>query len=251
MKNQINALNLTNPLPAIPSSADVAGIELRMLPPYIRDNHTLLLRPFYRGMAKLYCLTLVISDAANQLSGLMDLNAFPRVGRHSFLPINKTIFYWEAGEGRVAPNQVHVMCSVIKSKGALREAGLVLEQAKADKEYKALVDELGSLNGEVATLTTVSNLTLQIASVVGRYLGQVQDSPLGTVVQSFTRLHGDWDRLGITPIKTRTQDVDFDFELIIRDHERGDHPAAAAESLAIASREFIKLEAVIPAMVPL
>jgi len=53
----------------IPFSGDVAGIELRMLPPLIRDNHTLSCWPF-PGRARLYCLTLVISDAANQLTGL-------------------------------------------------------------------------------------------------------------------------------------------------------------------------------------
>lgn len=248
MKNQINALNLTSHQPSIPSSGDVAGIELRMLPPYIRHNHTLRLRPIFPGRARLYCLTLVISDAANQLSGLMDLNAFPRVGRKEFLPINKTIFYWEPGNGSKSPNQVHAMCSIIKSKGSLREAGQVLEQAKSDEEYKDLVGQLTSLSGEVASLTAVSNLTLQIASVVGRYLGHIDDLPLGTVVQSFTRLHGDWDRLGITPVKTRTQDVDFDFELIIRDQER--RPQPAAEEMAFV-RPALLMPELIPAMMPL
>ncbi len=250
MKNAINTLQLASALPAIPSSGDVAGIELRMLPPYIRNNHTLQLRPFFPGRARLYCLTLVISDAANQLSGLMDLNAFPRVGRREFLPINKTIYYWEAGDGDGrAPHQVHAMCSIIKSKSSLREAGQVLEQAKSDEEYKDLVGQLASLSSEAAPLTAVSNLTLQIASVVGRYLGQVDDHPLGTVVQSFTRLHGDWDRLGITPVKTRTQDVDFDFELIIRDRERSLHPVEATEPLLIPT-EYIRPETV-QTMVPL
>ena len=250
MKNQINALNLNSPLPGVPSSENIAGIELRMLPPFIHDNHTLRFRPFLSGMARLYCLTLVVSDAANQLSGLMDLNAFPKVCKGSFLPINKTIFYWEAGEGKVAPNQLHVMCSVIKSRGEMREAGHVLEQAKADNEYGGLIEQLAMLSDGPATLTAVSNLTLQIAGVVGRYLGSVNDSPIGTVIQSFTRLHGDWDRLGITPVKTRTQDVDFDFELIIRDHDRGAHPAAGQEERVFALPAGTKPEAV-TAMLPL
>jgi hypothetical protein len=245
MKNEINH---PNPLPAIPSSEDVAGIELRMLPPYIRDNHTLQLRPFFPGRAKLYCLTLVVSDAANQLYGLMDLNAFPRVGRNEYLPINKTIFYWEAGNGAKAPNQVHVMCSVIKSKESLREAGQVLEQAKEDGEYQHLVSQLSALDGDVS-LAAVSQLTLQIAGVVGRYLGRVEDHPLGTVVQSFTRLHGDWDRLGITPIATGTQDVDFAFDLVIRDRERS-IPPPESEGTAEAAHHAEQYNT-IPAMLPL
>lgn len=248
MKNEINALNLNNQLPAVPSSEDVAGIELRMLPPYIRDNHTLQMRPFFPGRAKLYCLTLVVSDTANQLSGLMDLNAFARVGRSEFLPINKTIFYWEAGNGTKAPNQVHAMCSIIKSKESLREAGQIMEQAKGDEEYQHLVSQLSALGSDVP-LTAVSNLTLQIASVVGRYLGHVEDHPLGTVVQSFTRLHGDWDRLGITPIKTSTQGVDFDFELVIRDRERAAHPTAF-DVMRSAAQESARPE-ILNAMMPL
>jgi hypothetical protein len=139
------------------------------------------------------------------------------------------------------------MCSIIKSKGSLREAGQVMEQAKSDEEYKDLVGQLTELAGDVASLTAVSNLTMRIAGVVGRYLGRVDDRPLGTVIQSFTRLHGDWDRLGITPIRTVTRDVDFNFELIIRDRERLELPVGGATPLI--SR--IASPLTIPAMKPL
>lgn len=246
MKNEFNRPAPAFPSAAIPSSGDVTGIELRMLPPYIRDNHSLRLYPFFPGRARLYCLTLVVSDVANQLTGLMDLNAFARIGRQECLPINKTIFYWEAdAPGLKAPNQVHAMCSIIKSKGSLREAGQVLELAKNDLEYQDLVGELATLTADAASFTAVSNLTLQIAGVVGRYLGRVDDRPLGTVVQSFTRLHGDWDRLGITPVNTSAQDVDFSFELIVRDRARDLHPHSDWPELFYAAREIS------PAMHPL
>jgi hypothetical protein len=205
----------------IHSSGDVAGIEIRMLPPLVRNNHTIKFWPF-PGRARLYCLTLVVSDASNQLTGLMELNAFPRIGDGDLLPINKTIYYWQEDESGIAkpPSQVHVMCSIIKSKEALRETADVLASVKDDEGYKSIVGELSSVLSNAASLTTVTSLTMQAAHIVGRYLGKVDDQPIGTVVNSFTRLHGDWDRLGINPVTVRTRDVDFSFELIIRDQYR-------------------------------
>ena len=205
----------------IPFSGDVAGIELRMLPPLIRDNHTLAFWPF-PGRARLYCLTLVISDAANQLTGFMDLNAFPRIGKGDYLPINKTIYYWEEEDDKPGrpPSQLHVVTSIIKSKEALRETGEILSKVKDDDAYQSLVTELGSLLKDAASFNAITSLTMQAAHIVGQYLGRVDDQPIGTVINSFTRLHGDWDRLGITPITIPTRDVDFQYELIIRDQYR-------------------------------
>jgi len=208
--------------PGIPDSGDVAGIELRLLPPYIRDNRTLRLWPF-PARAKLYCLTLVVSDAANQLTGSVDLTGFPRIGNGEYLPIHKTIYYWEDGSTADAvrpPNQLHAMCSIIKSKESLREAGDVLQTVKEDAEYQDLLGKLGELITDAGQFANVAGLTLQLSKVVGRYLGRVDDRPIGTVVRSFTRLRGDWDRLGVTPVKAGTPCVDFHFELIVRDQYR-------------------------------
>lgn len=207
----------------VPFSGDVAGIELRMLPPLIRDNHTISFWPF-PGRARLYCLTIVVSDAANQLSGLMDLNAFPRIGDNEYLPINKTIYYWqEDGHSEhKPPSQLHVMCSIIKSKEALRETADVLQKVKEDEDYKTLMSELGDAIQNVASFSAITNLTMQAARIVGQYLGRVDDQPIGTVINSFTRLHGDWDQLGINLINIPTRDVDFQFELTVRDQYRQD-----------------------------
>lgn len=208
---------------SIPSSGDLAGIELRMLPPFIRDNHTISFWPF-PGRARLYCLTLVVSDAANQLTGLMDLNAFPRVGDKEFLPINKTIYYWQedAQKQYKPPSQIHVITSIIKSKEALRETGDVLRKVKSDNDYQDLMDKLSAIITETASFAAVTNIAMQAAHIVGQYLGKVDDQPIGTVINSFTRLHGDWDRLGINHIDIPTRDVDFQYELIIRDQQRLD-----------------------------
>ncbi len=205
---------------SIPDSGDVAGIELRLLPPFIRDNHTLRFWPF-PARAHLYCLTVVVSDAANQLSGGIDLSGFPRIGRGEHLPLHKTIYYWEAGSttGR-PPNQLHAMCSVIKSKESLRETGEVLQTVRDDGEYQDLIGRLGSLVSDAGSFNAVAGLTLQLSRIVGRYLGRVDNRPIGTVVRSFTRLRGDWDGLGVTPVPAPTPCVDFEFELIVRDRQR-------------------------------
>lgn len=206
---------------SIPFSGNVAGIELRMLPPLVRDNHTISFWPF-PGRARLYCLTIVVSDAANQLTGLMDLHAFPRIGDNEYLPINKTIYYWQ-DKGDVnnkPPSQVHVMSSIIKSKEALRETADVLSKVKDDDDYKTLIGQLGEALQGVSSFSSVTNLTLQAAHIVGQYLGKVDDQPIGTVINSFTQLHGDWDRLGINHISIPTRDVDFQFELTVRDQYR-------------------------------
>lgn len=215
-----SAINREDDRSGIPGSEDVAGIELRMLPPYIRNNNTIRFWPF-PGYAKLYCLTMVISDVANQLTGLMDLNAFQRINDGEYLPLNKTIFYWEQDKPEsAAPNQVHVMSSVIKSKEALRETGSILDGVKDDNEYQDLVGKLSTLVADTASFNLVTNISMQLARIVGRYMGRVDDKPIGTAVNSFTRLHGDWDKLGITPVHISTRNVDFSYELIIRDKER-------------------------------
>ncbi|MBS1585994.1 MAG: hypothetical protein JSS82_10675 [Bacteroidetes bacterium] len=202
------------------SSAEVDGIEIRMLQPLIRDNNTLKVWPF-PGKAKLYCLTMVISDIANQLVGMMDLNNFAGIGDNEYLPINKTIFYWQGSDSdQKSPNQVHIISSIIKSKERLREAGAILANVKTDSGYKSLMGDLSSIAADAASFTTVTDIAMQLASIVGQYLGKVDDNPLGTVVNSFTRLHGDWDKIGVTPVRMPTRNVDFDFELIVRDYKR-------------------------------
>ena len=204
----------------VPGSSQVSGIEIRMLPPLIKNNRTPKFWPF-PGKAKLYVITIVISDAANQLLGQMDLNTFAKVGDGEKLPITKTIFYWEKpGKETPAPNQVHIMSSVIKSKGALREAGKILGSIRTDNQYQQLIRQLSTLSTDLASYSLVTDIAQQITTLIGSYLGRVEDRPIGAAVHSFTRLHGDWDELGIKQFQVITDNVDFNFELVVRDEER-------------------------------
>lgn len=204
----------------VPGSSQVSGIEIRMLPPLIKNNRTPKFWPF-PGKAKLYIITIVISDVANQLLGQMDLNTFAKVGDGEILPVNKTIFYWEKPDKETAaPNQVHIMSSVIKSKGALREAGNILGSIRTDSEYQQLLAQLSTLSTNMASYNMVKDIALQLTTLIGTYLGRIDDRPIGAAVHSFTRLRGDWDDLGVKPFQVITDNVDFNFELVVRDEER-------------------------------
>lgn len=208
-------------LDKIPTSSDVTGIELRMLPPLIKDNRTPAIFPF-PGYARLYCLTLVVSDVENQLAGAIDLKGFQRIGDHENLPINKTIFYWQSqSETDKAPNQIHTMCTVIKSKKDLRDVGDILTQVKSDDNYKSLIGTLKSLAKDATQFGMVTDILTQVAGVVGTYLGKVEDKPLGTVINSYTTLHGDFDKQGVTLLAYPTRNVDFNFQIVVRNAEAG------------------------------
>ena len=45
----------------------------------------------------------------------------------------------------------------------------------------------------------------------------IEDKDLGTVINSYTTLHGDFDKKGINRFSYPTRNVDFTFELIVRD----------------------------------
>jgi len=216
-------------IPVIKSSKTATGIEVRMLPPLIKDNHTPALWPF-PGYSKLYCLTIVVSDVTNQLAGAIDLKGFPRIGDNERLPINKTIFYWQGADSKdVAPSQIHTMCTVMKSKQNLREVGQIMGSVKDDGDYKNLISSLSKVTKDAAKFNVVADIVVQIAGVVGKYLGKVEDKPLGTIINSYTTLHGDFDKMGISQLVYPTRDVDFEFQMVVRQQKE---EVAIAEKIA-------------------
>ncbi len=219
LAKKLSTLGTRGALREIDTSADVTGIELRMLPPYIKDNRTEKVWPF-PGYAKLYCLTLLASNVTNQLVGTIDLQGFPRIDDKENLPINKTVYLWQAEKKEdKAPNQLHVFCSVMKSKQSLRDVGEILGKVKEDTEYKDLVGSLAKLAKDAAKFNIATEILTNVASVVGKYLGKVEDKPLGTVINSYTTLFGDFDKLGVTPLVYPTRDVDFNFKMVVRSRQ--------------------------------
>ena len=218
---------------SVTNSSQVSGMELRMLAPLIKNNQTPKFLAF-PGYAKLYCLTLIVSDADNQMVGSIDLSGFPRIGDNENLPISKTLYYWQAAdETSVSPNQIHVMCTVMKSKKSLRDTSAVLSSLKDDEQYKGLTGQLSKLARNVTSFNAVTDTIVQIAGVVGKYLGNVEDKALGTVLNSYTTIHGDFDKTGANTFSYTTRNVDFKFELTIRNKQQAVSPStttAAAQS---------------------
>lgn len=202
--------------PVIRKSSDVTGMELRMLPPFIKDNRTEKIFPF-PGYAKLYCLTIVVSDVNSQLAGSIDLKGFPRIDDKENLPVNKSVFYWQARNQKdTGPDQIHIMCAVLKSKKGLRDSAAILAGLKEDKEYNTLIGSLGKLAKNAASFNPVVEIITGVAGLVGKKLKDIEDKPLGTIFNSYTTLFGDFDKLGVTELTYPTRYVDFNFKLVVR-----------------------------------
>src|SRR5690606_9375534 len=84
----------------IPTSGNITGIEVRLSNAHVIDNRTpkVLIFP---GYAKIYLLTIVISDAENN-TPVLNLKSFAKVADRENLPVDASIFYWkeEEGEGK-------------------------------------------------------------------------------------------------------------------------------------------------------
>lgn len=210
---------------SVTTSAQVSGMELRMLAPVIKNNQTPKFLAF-PGYAQLYCLTLIVSDADNQMAGSIDLTGFPRIGDNETLPISKTLYYWQAADETCeSPNQIHMMCTIMKSKKALRDTSAILSSLKDDEQYKGLTGQLSKLAKSVTSFNAVTDTIVQIAGVVGKYLGNVEDKALGTVLNSYTTIHGDFDKTGVNAFSYTTRNVDFKFELTIRNKQQAVSPS--------------------------
>lgn len=216
---------------AIPDSGNVSGLEVRLAQLRVKDNHTPRIPPF-PGYADLYLLVVVIDDQMQEPRTLT-LNSFARVDDNEDLPVDRTVYYWkQAQPGQQPPSQVHVLVSVLKSKKGLRDTGQVLTAAQSNDSYKSLLQRVVTAVAS-APAQTVS-LLLQLGTVIGAALTDVEDRTLFTQVVSFTDINGDFDTLGKTPHQQENRYVASTLNIIVRDAEReqalaGLAPTAPAE----------------------
>ena len=203
----------------IPSSKDISGIEVRLSNVSISDNKTPKVFPF-PGFAKVYFVNLVVSDlSADGLS--LDLNGFEKVDDGDKLSLDRTLFAWKkTDKNSIAPSQIHIFSSLIKSKQPLRDVAKIMSEVKNDENFKETVNALNSVLKTASNVTNVSNLIFQVAGVVGGFLGKVEDKPLLTWVQSFTDLNGDFDQLGKTDKNAANKFASMNLSITIRDKER-------------------------------
>lgn len=208
----------------IQTSKDISGIEVRLSNVLVKDNKTKAIFPF-PGYAKVYFLTIVACDLSEG-SLLLDLKGFEKVDDGDSLNVDKTLFYWKKGSGaEVAPSQIHVFSSLIKSKQPLRDVASVLSDIQRDDSYKLLAGTLQNLLKTATALTDVSNLVFNIAGIVGKYLGNVEDKPLLSWFQSFTDINGDFDVLGKTAKQAANKHASMSLSIVIRDKARMEEEA--------------------------
>lgn len=215
----------------IPRSEEISGIELRLANVLIRDNKTPAVFPF-PGYAKLYFLCIVASSAGSG-GYRFDLKSFENVDDGDALNIDKTLYYWKKEKpSDVAPAQIHVFTSLIKSKQPLRDVASVLSELYRDNSYKLLTATLDNLIKGATPLPDISNLIFNIAGIAGKYLGKVDDRPLLTWYQSFTDINGDFDPLGKTEKTAANRYASMTLALVVRDGMRMDKPAAEEKTKA-------------------
>ena len=205
----------------IPDSKTVTGLEVRLSRVLVKDNRTAKVWPF-PGYADVYLL-LIVFDNLNPEPQTLTLSGFARIDDNEDLPVDKTAYYWKQETPEAtAPSQVHMLLSVMKSKQRLRDTGDILAQARDSADYRDLVTAI------VATIATapaqIATLLLQLGSVVGSQLKEVEDKPLFTQVISFTDINGDFDTLGKTPIVKMNNYVQTTLTLVVRDPEREQQP---------------------------
>jgi hypothetical protein len=216
--SQVSALG--EPVSAPVVSADplagsqtLTGLEVRLSRVFIKDNHTPRVGPF-PGKADLYLLVIVVDNRSASVRTIT-LDNFPGINDQEALLVDRAVYSWEpAGATDAAPTQLHVLVSVLKSKQRLRDTGALLAQAQASAPYQGLLTRMG---GALATAGQAPSLLLQMGSVVGSLLTNVEDKTLFTQVVSFTGLNGDFDTLGKTPHPEENQYVASTLTLIVRD----------------------------------
>lgn len=199
-------------------SDEISGMEIRLSHVIIKDNKTAKVFPF-PGLAKIYFMTLVVSDVENQNVNL-DLKGFEKVDDGDALSVDKTLFYWKQENKSKVPSQIHVMSTIIKSKQSLRDVAKIMTEIKEDSEYKTLTENILVMLKDASQMANISNLILTVSSIVGKYLGKVEDKPLLTWYQSFTDINGDWDKEGKTFKHAENKYAAMDLSITIRDKER-------------------------------
>lgn len=203
----------------IPSSKDITGMEVRLSNVTIVDNKTPKVFPF-PGFAKVYFVNLIISDLFSDAISL-DLNGFEKVDDGDKLALDRALFVWKKTEKDIiAPSQIHVFSSLIKSKQPLRDIAKIMTEVKTDSNFKDAVTTLSSLLKTASNVSTISTLIFQVAGIVGGFLGKVDDKPLLTWVQSFTDLNGDFDILGKTDKNATNKFASMNLSITIRDKDR-------------------------------
>lgn len=209
----------------IPDSSEITGIEIRLSRAFVLENKTPKVL-FFPGYSKIYLLITVVSDQGDIVQNLY-IKSFAKVGDNEDLPVDKTIFFFKKNPDNQSPSQIHVLISIVKSKQPLRDVANVLADVKNDPEFAGIVTTLKNIIKNANAVTQISGLLFSVAHVFGKFLGEVDDKPLMTWIQSFTDINGDFDKLGKTTVSRKNNFAALDLSIIIRDTHREEAIAAS------------------------
>lgn len=214
----------------------IGAIELRLPSVVVQDNNTPAVFP-YPGYAKLYLLC-IVATSANTGGYQLHLRSFDGVASGDALSMDKNIYGWKKDKPtEVAPAQIHVFTSLIKSKQPLRDVAAVLSELYRDASYKLLTATLDKLIKGATIPTDISNLLFNIAGIAGKYLEKVDERPLLTWYQSFTGIGNEGTPLGKTARMAANQYAAIHLSLLVRneapteEEPRREKPQAASVPL--------------------
>ena len=208
----------------IPTSDKLTGIELRLKNVMIKDNKTPRVFPF-PGNASFYLIVVTIDNTTGQPKEFA-LNGFRGIGDNTFLEINRTIYYWNEDNKPSSkyPNQIHSHILIYKSKKGLRDTAKLIKNLKGSSEYGNIISNLGKLisNPASVAVSAISSIAVELGTLIGSALENIEDRPHYSRVASFTDIAGNFDQLGehIYADEYPNDNASCDLALFIRDRER-------------------------------
>jgi hypothetical protein len=202
----------------IPTSDQITGLELRLSKVYIKDNKHPKMWPFIK-YSNLYFIVSTIDNLGGEPT-VISVRGFADVDDGEQLPVDKTVYYWKSkSSNNTAPGQIHFLGSIIKSNEKIRDFGNALLDLRKTDDFKDIVKSV-IVAAVTSGGTLITDSLISLAGVIGSILGNVDDNPLITTVQSFTDINGNFDALGRHVYKDSNRYVDLETTLIIRDTNR-------------------------------
>jgi len=202
---------------SIPTSNKLTGMEVRLSQVIIRDNKTPHVWPFIR-FSNLYVITSSIDDLG-AVPYSLNLKGFADIDDGEALPVDRTIYYWEADTTKIkTPGAIHVLVSIIKSNEGIRDFGMALASLRKTDDFKTVTNAV--ITAATAGGAAIYDAFLPLIGIVGEMMGKIDDTPLFTTVLSFTAINGDFDQLGRHQYPQKNRYVDTVTTLIVRDSTR-------------------------------
>jgi hypothetical protein len=205
-------------------TGNICGLEINVNNVLVKNNNTPAVFPF-PGYAKVYFLNLVAANLRG--AGLrLQLKAFEKVENDDALAMDKTLCTWQRERPEeAAPGELHIFSALIKSRQPLRDTASVLSEVQRDGSYKLLTAALDSLLKSNTPAEDISNLLFNIAGIVGKYLGKLDEKPLFCWLQSFTGITTAHEVLGKTEKAAANYYASMGLSITIKDEVRMEEEA--------------------------